>query len=69
MKLKIKDFENQFKNLKKSFAQLKSAQEGNLDSNSGEEMLHFQYGSRINGKGCLPEVLMDMAFKQSEKGL
>jgi hypothetical protein len=28
-KPKIKDFENQFKNLKKSFAQLKSAQEGN----------------------------------------
>jgi hypothetical protein len=50
-KPKIKDFENQFKNLKKSFAQLKSAQEGNLNSNSGEEMLHFQYGSRINGGG------------------
>ncbi len=68
-KLKIKDFENQFKNLKMSLAQLKSAQEGNLDSNSGEEMLHFQYGSRITGGGCLPEVLMDMAFKQSKKGL
>ncbi len=35
-KPKIKDFENQFKNLKKSFAQLKSAQEGNLSSNSSE---------------------------------
>jgi hypothetical protein len=67
-KPKTKDFENQFKNLKKSFAQLKSAQEGNLDSNSSEEMSHFQYGSRINGGGCLPEALMDMAFKQSKKG-
>jgi hypothetical protein len=68
-KPKIKDFENQFKNLKKSFAQLKSAQEGNSDSDSSEEMLQFQYGSRINGGGCLPEGLMDMAFKQSKKGL
>jgi hypothetical protein len=68
-KPKIKDFENQFKNLKKSFAQLKSAQEGDLGSNSREEMLHFQYGSRINGGGCLPKALMDMAFKQSKKGL
>ncbi len=68
-KLKIKNFENQFKNLKKSFAQLKSAQEGKLSSNSSEQMLHFQYGSRINGGGCLPKVLMDMAFKQSMKGL
>ncbi len=68
-KLKIKDFENQFKNLKKSFAQLKSAQEGNLSSNSSKEMSHFQYGSRINGGGCLPKALMDMAFKQSKKGL
>ncbi len=33
-KPKIKDFKNQFKNLKKSFAQLKLAQEGNLDSDS-----------------------------------
>jgi hypothetical protein len=49
--------------------QLKLAQEGNSDSNSGEEMSHFQYGSRINGGGCLPEALMDMAFKQSKKGL
>ena len=48
-KLKIKDFKNHFKNLKKSFAQLKSAQEDNSASNSSEEMLHFQYGSRING--------------------
>ncbi len=32
-------------------------------------MLHFQYGSRINGGGCLPKALMDMAFKQSKKGL
>jgi hypothetical protein len=66
---KIMDFENQFKNLKKSFVQLKPAQEGDLDSDSSEEMLHFQYGSRINGGGCLPEALMDMAFKQSKKGL
>ncbi len=51
-KPKIKDFENQFKNLKKSFAHLKLAQEGDSDSNSGEEMLHFQYGSRINGGGA-----------------
>jgi hypothetical protein len=65
----IKDFDNQFKNLKKSFAQLKSAQEGYLDSDSSEEMLHFQYGSRINGGGCLPKALMDMAFKQFKKGL
>ncbi len=68
-KPKIKDFENQFKNLKKSFVQLKLAQEGNSDSNSGEEMSHFQYGSRINGGWCLPEAPMDMAFKQSKKGL
>jgi hypothetical protein len=68
-KPKIKDFENQFKILKKSFAQLKSAQEGDLDSNSSEEMSHFQYSSRINGGGCLPEALMDMAFKQSKNGL
>ncbi len=68
-KPKIKDFDNQFKNLKKSFAQLKFAQEGNLDSDSGEEMSHFQYGSRISWGGCLPEALMDMAFKQSKKGL
>jgi hypothetical protein len=68
-KPKIKNFENQFKNLKKSFVQLKLAQEGNLDSNSSEEMLHFEYGSRINGGGCLPKALMDMAFKQSKKGL
>jgi hypothetical protein len=68
-KLKIKDFENQFKNLKKSLAQLKSAQEGNSGSNSSEEMSHFQYGFRINGGGCLPKALMDMAFKQSKKGL
>ncbi len=68
-KPKIKDFENQFKNLKKSFVQLKSAQEGDSSSNSSEEMLHFQYGSRINGGGCLPKALMDMAFKQSMKGL
>jgi hypothetical protein len=68
-KPKIKDFENQFKNLKKSFAQLKSAQEGNSSGKSSEEMLHFQYGSRINGGGCLPKALMDMAFNQSMKGL
>ncbi len=66
---KIKDFKNQFKNLKKSFAQLKSAQEGDSGSDSSEEMLHFQYGSRINGGGCLPKALMDVAFKQSKKGL
>jgi hypothetical protein len=40
-----------------------------LGSNSSEEMLHFQYGSKINGGHCLPKVLMDMAFKQSKKGL
>ncbi len=68
-KPKIKNFENQFKNLKKSFAQLKSAQEGNLSSNSSEEMSRFQYGSRINGGGCLLKALMDMAFKQSMKRL
>ncbi len=68
-KPKIKDFENQFKYLKKSFAQLKSAQEGDSNSNSSEEMSHFQYGSRINGGGCLPKALMAMAFKQSMKGL
>ncbi len=68
-KPKIKDFKNQFKNLKKSFAQLKLAQESDSDSDFGEEMLHFQYGSRINGGGCLPEALMDMAFRQSKKGL
>ncbi len=68
-KPKIKDFKNQFKNLEKSFAQLKLVQEGNLSSNSSEEMLHFQYGSRINGGGCLPKALMDMAFKQCIKGL
>jgi hypothetical protein len=68
-KPKIKDFENQFKNLKKSFAQLKSAQEGNLSSDSSEDMSHFQYGSRINGGGCLTKAMMDMAFKQSMKGL
>jgi hypothetical protein len=66
---KIKDFENQFKNLKKSFTQLKSAQEGDSGSNSSKEMSHFQYGSRINGGECLPKALMDMAFKQSKKGL
>jgi hypothetical protein len=68
-KPKIKDFENQFKNLKKSFAQLKSAQEDNSSSNSSKEMSHFQYGSRINGGGCLPKALIDMVFKQSMKGL
>ncbi len=68
-KPKIKDFKNQFKNLKKSFAQLKSAQKGDSSSDSSEEMSHFQYGSRINGGGCLPKALMDMAFKQSMKGL
>ncbi len=68
-KPKIKDFENQLKNLKKSFAQLKLAQEGYLNSDSGKEMLHFQYGSRINRGGCLPKALMDMAFRQSKKGL
>ncbi len=68
-KPKIKYFKNEFKNLKKSLAQLKSAQEGNLSSDSSEEMSHFQYGSRINEGGCLPKALMDMAFKQSMKGL
>ncbi len=68
-KPKIKDFKNQFKNLKKSFTQLISGQEGDSDSNSGEEMLHFWYRSRINGGGCLPEALMDMAFIKSKKGL
>ncbi len=68
-KPKIKDFENQFKNLKKSFVQLKSAQESDSSSDSSEDMSHFQYGSRINGGGCLPKAMMDMAFKQSMKGL
>ncbi len=68
-KPKIKDFKNQFKNLKKSFAQLKSARENDSCSDSSEEMLHFQYGSRINGGGILPCNSMDMAFKQSKKGL
>ncbi len=68
-KPKIKDFENQFKNLKKSFAQLKLAQENDSASNSSEEMSHFQYGSRINGGGSLPQEFMDMALKQSKKGL
>ncbi len=68
-KPKINDFKNQFKNLKKSFAQLKSAQEDNLASNSSEEMSHFQYGSSINGGGSLPREFMDIAFKQSKKGL
>jgi hypothetical protein len=68
-KPKIKEFKNQFKNLKKSFGQLKLAQEDNSASNSSEEMLHFQYGSRINGGGSLPHEFMGMAFKQSKKGL
>jgi hypothetical protein len=68
-KPKIKDFKNQFKNLKKFFTQLKSAQEDDSASNSSEEMLHFQYGSRINGGGSLPRKFMDMAFKQSKKRL
>ena len=68
-KPKIKDFENQFKNLKKSFAQLKSAQEDDSCSNSSEEMSHFQYGSRINGGGDLPKEFMDMTFKQSKMRL
>ena len=68
-KPKIKDFENQFKSLTKSFAQLKSAQENNSYSNSSEEMSHFQYASKINGGGGLPKEFMDMIFKQSKKGL
>jgi hypothetical protein len=40
-KPKIKGFKNQFKNLKKSFAQLKLAQEDDLASNSSEKMSHF----------------------------
>ncbi len=68
-KPKIKDFENQLKNLKKSFAQLKSTHEDDSASDSSEEMLHFQYGYRINGGGSLPHEFMDMAFKQSKKGL
>jgi hypothetical protein len=68
-KPKTKDFKNQFKNLKKSFTQQKLAQEGDSSSDSSDKMLHFQYGSRINGGGCLPKALMDMAFKQFMKGL
>jgi hypothetical protein len=51
-KPRIKDFENQFNNLKMSFAQLKLAQEGDSSSNSSEEMLHFQYGSKSMGEGA-----------------
>jgi hypothetical protein len=40
-----------------------------LASNSSKEMLHVQYGSMINGGGSLPREFMDMAFKQSKKGL
>jgi hypothetical protein len=68
-KPKIKDFKNQFKSLKKSFAQLKSAQEDDLDSNTSEEMSHFQYGSRINGGGSPTTEFVDIAFKQTKKVL
>ncbi len=68
-KPKIKDFENQFNSLKKSFAQLKSAQEDESCSDSSGEMLHFQYASRINGGRSLHEEFVDMTFKQSKKGL
>ncbi len=67
-KPKIKDFENQFKNLKKSFEQLKSAQEGNLSSNSSEDMSHFQYGSRFNGGGCLPKAMDGYCFQVVHEG-
>ncbi len=67
-KPKIKDFKNQLKNLKKSFAQLKSALEGDLDSDSSEEMSHFQYGSRINGGGCLPKSADGYGFQAIQEG-
>jgi hypothetical protein len=68
-KPKIKDFENQFKSLKKSFAQLKSAQEDDSCSDSSEEMSHFQYASGTNGGVSLSKEFVDMTFKQSKKGL
>jgi hypothetical protein len=52
----------------RNWSQLKRAI-SDLDSHSSEEMSYFQYGSRINGGGCLSKVLMDMAFKQSKKRL
>jgi hypothetical protein len=68
-KPKIKDFENQFKNLKKSFVQLKLAQEGNSGNNSSEEMLHFQYGSRINDWGRVPPKSADgYGFQAIQEG-
>ena len=64
-KPKLKEFESQFKSLKKSFAQLKSSQEEYSDSNSSNEISHFQFNSGIR-KTDSPESA-DLAFKQSKR--
>ena len=66
---RTKSIENQFKNLKKSFAQLKAAQEDGSDSDSSEEMSHFQYGSSSSSVASIREEGMDMTFEQSKKGM
>ena len=68
-KPKLKEFENQFKSLRKSFAQLKSAQEEYSDSNSSEEMPHFQFGLGIHKKSLPDPECADLMFKLSKKGL
>jgi hypothetical protein len=64
-KPKLKDFESQFKTLKKSFAQLKSAHEDDSYSESSDEMSHLIFDSK---KGGAVET-SDMNFKQSKKNL
>ena len=61
----MKDFESQFKTLKKSFAQLKSAHEDDSYSESSDEMSHLLFGSKTGGAA----EIGDMTFKQSKKNL
>jgi hypothetical protein len=68
-KPKLKEFENLVKSLKKSFAQLKSAQEEYSDSDSSEEMLHFQFDSGIRKKDLPAPESAYLTFKQFKKGL
>ena len=64
-KPKLKDFESQFKTLKKSFAQLKSAHEDDSYCESSDEMSHLLFGSKTGGAA----EIVDMTFKQSKKNL
>ncbi len=69
-KPKLKDFESQFRTLKKFFAQLKSAHEDQSCSELSDEMSHLLFGSKIGADATSLAEFVNMApFKQLKRNL